>query len=88
MCCWVHGPLYCVGWFLECLCICFCNKIISGGNCHFGGWCVDCKVGIFLFENVIFTIFAKVPSIFEIEDLYDWAVVIQGASQKRLDHFR
>lgn len=52
MCCWVHELLYCVGWFLEYLCVCFCNKVISGGNCHFGGWCVDCVESMFEFEDL------------------------------------
>lgn len=26
----------------------FCNKIISEDNCHFGKWCIDCKVEIYL----------------------------------------
>lgn len=43
----MHVLLYCVSWFLSYLCACFCNKIISEDNCHFGGWCIDCKVEIY-----------------------------------------
>lgn len=57
----VHVPLYCVSWFLNCLCVCFCNMKLSGDNYHLDGWCIHCKLEIYLvrghdYENeVVFT---------------------------------